>query len=1056
MQRLLLAFILLSSPVFADDEIINPALSGVNLAGSFNEWNPADPEWRLAPGTNGVYEITKFFRAGHYKFKVTVNGAWDKHYGLGLDGKLAQPGADVVLYIAKHAGYKITLDLPARRWRAEEAPLDVPYPVLQARGPTEINVPIVLDATESVARPGQELLDYFFGQDTNDPVKAKLALTNAHAGKVTARLPEGGKYPFWLCVNDGLFSPLEVITLVATNTYQLVGDWTTNDPTEPMATMERTGEHTFDKILKSNEPGERQLIMIRNHDEGDLIASLTVSITQTNTTFWRARYDEETKTLTCAPDQIIEFAYRPEDDPVLSNRNIQVESVVVAGTFNKWSMDATPMRDRGDGTYVAHLTLEDGWHQYKFVVNGDGWMQDPRADLALRADDGHGGYNSGIFIGERGESFGAPPRDAINTNAVRHYPAQPTYFNVVASDQVDIKLRTLRGDASRVLLHVLDKGKEHVAPMRRGEAQFGFDFWETSLFPEESSKEISYWFTVADGTNTTSYGAPFTAKIDVKFATPDWAKNVVWYQIFPERFRNGSTENDPPRTVPWRWDWYKPTAWERMVEGKQFSNDWYGRRLGGDFQGVIAKLPYFRELGVTALYFCPVFESNSNHGYDTVDYRHISQYHGTKGDNAKVIASESLDPATWQWTPSDRLFLDFVKQAHAQGLKVVIDGVFNHMGRGNFALNDVLANGVKSPYADWFDILDWGPPVKYKSWDGGGAMPNFRKDTGKGFASASAKKYIFDITKRWMDPNGDGDPSDGIDGWRLDVAEDVPKAFWVDWREQVKSINPQSYITGEAWGPAPRHLEGDEWDAVMNYQFAMRAIRFFIDHTRKISATEFDRQLKELLATYPMQVNMVMQNLYNSHDTDRLANMIINPDRDYDGCNRPQDGCPYNGNKPGPEAYRTMKLMATFQASFVGAPMIWYGDEAGMFGADDPTDRKPMVWKDLEPYDNPQDAVMDDVWEHYRRVIAIRNTYPALRTGSFQTLVMDDARDLYGFTRTRGEQVIACIFNNGDKDTVAAIQSPWPDGAQVIDLMAASPVSFEYAQMSTAGFPQFE
>jgi glycosidase len=205
-----------------------------------------------------------------------------------------------------------------------------------------------------------------------------------------------------------------------------------------------------------------------------------------------------------------------------------------------------------------------------------------------------------------------------------------------------------------------------------------------------------------------------------------------------------------------------------------------------------------------------------------------------------------------------------------------------------------------------------------------------------------------------------------------------------------------------------------------------------------------------------MQVNFVMQNLYDSHDTDRLANMITNPDRDYDGCNRPQDGCPYNGSKPGADAYRTLKLMATFQATFLGAPMIWYGDEAGMFGADDPTDRKPMLWKDLEPFDNPQDAVMDDVWEHYRRVIAIRNTYPALRTGSFQTLLTDDTRDLYGFTRTRGESVVACVFNNSDKDQAVVVQSPWPDGAQVIDLMAANPVNFDYFPMTSVGFPQFD
>lgn len=540
-----------------------------------------------------------------------------------------------------------------------------------------------------------------------------------------------------------------------------------------------------------------------------------------------------------------------------------------------------------------------------------------------------------------------------------------------------------------------------------------------------------------------------------QFVTPEWAKNVVWYQIFPERFRNGATQNDPPRTLPWRWDWYKFAPWETPNDAKTFSRNWGGRMFGGDLQGLIEKLPYFHDLGVTALYFNPVFESSSNHGYDTVDYRHISQFFGTKGDYAKVAGRETLDPSTWQWTPSDKLFLEFVKKAHAQGLKVVIDGVFNHMGRNSFALQSVLSNGVKSAYADWFDVTNWVPTVKYKSWDGGGSMPNFHKDPVKGYASASAKKYIFDITRRWMDPNGDGDPSDGVDGWRLDVAQDVPKPFWVDWRKHVKKINPNAYITGEIWEMASQYLQGDQWDAVMNYPFVFRSTHFFIDQKRKITASEFDRQLQGLIATYPMQVNLVMQNLYDSHDTDRLVNMIINPDRDYDRCNRPTEDCPYDGKKPGPDAYRVMKLMATFQMAFLGAPMIYYGTEAGMFGADDPTDRKPMLWKDLQPYENPQDAVMDDIWSHYARVIAIRNTYPALRTGMYRALFTDDANDIFAFTRTLGKDVVAVVINNGAKDRSVEVPSPFPPDVRPIDVLN-TPAELSDAQMASVGFPQFD
>jgi glycosidase len=370
-------------------------------------------------------------------------------------------------------------------------------------------------------------------------------------------------------------------------------------------------------------------------------------------------------------------------------------------------------------------------------------------------------------------------------------------------------------------------------------------------------------------------------------------------------------------------------------------------------------------------------------------------------------------------------------------------------------LQDVLTNGQESVYADWFDITDWGPPVQYQSWDGGGWMPNFRKDQRHGIASDSARQYLFDITKRWMDPNGDGDPSDGIDGWRLDVAPDVPHEFWIEWRQLVKGINPEAYIVGEHWGVAKEWLQGDQWDAVMNYQFTVRAVRYFINQQRRISASDFDRELRELLNLYPLQVDFVMQNLYDSHDTDRLVNMIVNYDRDYDQGNRPQDGGLYDGRQPGPGAYQILKMLVTFQMAFLGAPMIWYGDEVGMYGADDPTNRKPMLWRDLEPYDRAEDKVMLDVWQHYRRLLAIRNTYPALRTGLYRSWFVDDVQDVFGFLRVRGDDTIAVLLNNAFQPVTVDVPSPFPNGSQVLDVVTALPADILDAPLARAGFPGF-
>jgi glycosidase len=844
----------------------------------------------------------------------------------------------------------------------------------------------------------------------------------------------------------------------ANTSYQILGDWSANDPTQTASFMQETSPGEFEKILKSSGPAVVHLAVVRNHDLGQIVANLTMTVTQEKPQVWRVRYIEKTRRLTCQPEDLVEFRYRPKDDPTFST-NVEVRSVYLAGAFNGWDKSATPMTDLGDGTFVKYLKLDEGVHQYKFVVNGDVWMQDPNSDPSLRVDNGHDSFNSGVFVGEQGKDFGpASPRD-INLAAVRHDPNQTSYFNVIFRDTAEVRLRTLHDNVQRVVLHWRDL-RDRDIPMQRDGTEFGFDYWDSTVTSEATNKTAYYYFTLGDAVTNRTYAASdghwFTADLTERFPTPDWARNVVWYQIFVDRFRNGTPENDPPHTLPWRWDWYKLAAWEKpRQDNPQFSNDWYGRRFGGDFQGVLSELPYLHELGVTALYFCPIFESSSNHGYDTVDYRHISQYFGFKGDNEAVIPQETLDPKTWQWTASDKLFLQFIKAAHAQGLKVIIDGVFNHMGPRSFALRDVLANGQKSAYADWFDITDWGPPIRYTTWEHS-TLVNFRKSDDKGIASASARQYIFDITRRWMDPNGNGDPTDGIDGWRLDAPEKVPAAFWIDWRKQVKGINSNAYLSGEIWGVATKYLQGNEWDAVMNYQFAMRSIHYFIDQKRKIPASKFDHQLREMLAAYPMQANYVMQNLYDSHDTDRLVSMIANPDRDYNQGDRLQDGAHYDGSKPGPAAYQIQKLMATFQMTFLGAPMIWYGDEAGMFGAGDPVDRKQMLWRDLEPYDNPQDAVMPDLLEHYRRVIAIRNTYPALRTGRFHTWVTDDPNDIYGFTRTRGDEVIAVVVNNSDRDQTLTLPSPFPDGSKLVDVMNAAPVDFVMAPMESLGFPNFE
>jgi glycosidase len=734
-------------------------------------------------------------------------------------------------------------------------------------------------------------------------------------------------------------------------------------------------------------------------------------------------------------------------------------SVSVAGSFNGWNATATPMRDDdGDGVHQASVELADGQHLYKFVLDGNRWIADPRGDKTLEEPDGYGGLNSGLIVGPDARNLPAPKPDAINRDGVVHDPASVLDVNVADDKTVRFRVRTQSRDITRAEVTVVDGQSMRTFPMHRVGTGLGYDAY--GGVATTGAREVSYWFTLHDGnasvildrqgvrslTSGTDVeirpdGFPLT--VHTPFVTPAWARDAVWYQIFPERFRNGDASNDPgaadfENLLPWTADWWKTHVDHGETAGEEnfytgTGNVW-ARRFGGDLQGVKQSLPYLRELGVNAIYFNPIFEADSMHKYDTSDFRHVDDNFGVRGD--LPIAGETDDPATWQWSASDKVFLDFVAEAHRQGFKVIVDGVFNHVGRSHPFFRDVLEKGKNSRYADWFEITDWGDPahwrpmadpfavhgkpggIQWKAWDAeNGHLPAFRKDPQLGLAKGP-RDHIFAITKRWLAP--DGDPSRGIDGFRLDVPGDIPHPFWIDWRQLVKTTKPDAYITGEIWSWAQPWLGGDQFDAVMNYQFAMPAQAFFVNRAQSLEPSVFSDRLAALVYNYPLQVALVQQNLFDSHDTDRLASMFVNPDRPYDGANRLQDNGPdYDRRKPTDAEFARMLQAIDVQMTFVGAPMLYYGTEAGMWSPDDPSNRQPMIWRDLLPYDDRSVTFRQDVFEHVQRLIALRSHFPALRQGSFDPLVADDDADVLAFGRSLdGRQVIVAVNRSDQPRTV--------------------------------------
>jgi neopullulanase len=440
--------------------------------------------------------------------------------------------------------------------------------------------------------------------------------------------------------------------------------------------------------------------------------------------------------------------------------------------------------------------------------------------------------------------------------------------------------------------------------------------------------------------------------------TPDWVKHAVFYQVFLDRFARSPRLKHPQGIH------FKP--WGSPPEEQGFQ--------GGDLLGIVDKLEDLQNLGITALYLTPIFASAANHRYHTYDY---SQVDPLLGGNAAL--RELLD------------------QAHVRGMRVILDGVFNHASRGFWAFHHILENGANSPYLDWFLVRGWPlrpyssdreHPPNYDCWWGLPALPKFN------IRNPGVRDYLLGVARDWIEF--------GIDGWRLDVPTEIDDdSFWRAFRQVVKTANPDAYLCGEIWRAAQPWLQGDRFDAVMNYPFSRAALGFFGACTlqqgykpggyalQPLTAESFARQVDELQALYDWQVNYAQLNLLDSHDTAR-ALWIMGNDQS------------------------ALRLCVLFQMTMPGAPCIYYGDEIGMSGAQDPLCRAAYPWHDRRQWDL-------DLLAFYRQAIALRHRYPALRTGTFQRLHASDG--VYALARTLGRQCVVAIFNTQTRATTLDINT---------------------------------
>ncbi len=464
--------------------------------------------------------------------------------------------------------------------------------------------------------------------------------------------------------------------------------------------------------------------------------------------------------------------------------------------------------------------------------------------------------------------------------------------------------------------------------------------------------------------------------------TPDWVRDAVFYQIFPDRFARSDQVAKPGPLEPWG---SPPTP-----HGYQ----------GGDLIGIVERLDHLVELGVTALYMTPIFQSASNHRYHTHDY-------------------ERVDPMLG----GDAALKRLLDACRARGLRVVLDGVFNHASRGFFPFHDILENGRESPYRDWFlvksfplNAYDASRPPNYAAWWGLPALPKFN------IACPAAREYLLKIAEKWVEF--------GIDGWRLDVANEIDDdEFWREFRRRVRAKNPEAYIVGEVWSDATRWLQGDMWDAVMNYQFTRACLAFFagdvlnMDDLKRTSlhptgdpgAPAFRKAIERLIGLYHPNVSAVMLNLLDSHDMARFLTLA-------------------SGDRS------ALELATLFQMTYPGAPSIYYGDEIGLAGGHDPANRAAFPW-------HRPDSWNTELLHCFQRMIALRRSRPALRRGSFQFLHAED--DVIGYARQLGDEVVLVAINAGRMPRRFDLETGnlLPDGAVLEQSWARHSVRVEGAKV---------
>ena len=554
----------------------------------------------------------------------------------------------------------------------------------------------------------------------------------------------------------------------------------------------------------------------------------------------------------------------------------------------------------------------------------------------------------------------------MNFAAIEHRPVSE-YCHGLDEGRIVYRLRCARGDLERVTLSYGDTACR-VTPiiftpveMELAASDEYHDYWQAVV--ESKYYRVYYYFTLYGGGEWTYYyGGEFTRslvddrseyfKLPINHRAdiarvPDWARDAVVYNIFPDSFASGEGSI--------------AGSGAELIHNGQKSRG----RLGGTLDGVAANAKYIRSMGFNCVYLNPIFAAGEYHKYDTIDYMHVDPCFG--GDEA---------------------MRRMVKALHAEGIHVIIDGVFNHCGWRFWAFEDVVKNQERSRYCDWFYGLSFPVerPADPEAYPGYVTYAYERMMPKLNTANAEVREYLCGVGQYWIEEFG-------VDGWRLDVASEVDDGFWRAFRSAVKAVKPDALLVGEVWETARHWLDGDMFDSTMNYDFRRHCRRFFAEGT--LDAYGFAARCSDMLMRYKLQMTGVQMNLLDSHDVSRFLSVC-------------------GGDK------RRYRLAVLFLMTFVGMPMLFYGDELGIEGVAELDYRSPMPW-------GGGDTQLSDF---VRRAIALRHERSELRHGDFRVISARPGSGLLAFERRCGDKAVAVCLNAAGTPAQAPVcgETLWADG----------------------------